>query len=100
VSADVFATQQQLALTVHEHGGVYRAGVLAKRLKCSDALTQAIEPFGGRQGRAGQHLEIGQCLFHRFHAAKAATAGASHLPTLLLEVPEGAVGDGHLRVLR
>ncbi|MNP10897.1 hypothetical protein D3C76_1030610 [compost metagenome] len=97
--ADVFSAQQQFALVVHEHGRVHRPAVLAKWLERADALAQAVQPFGRWQGRAGQHLELGQCLLDRFHAAEPASAGTGQLPSLLLEVPERTIGDGHLRVL-
>ncbi|MNQ20830.1 hypothetical protein D3C85_339270 [compost metagenome] len=98
--ADVFAPEQQFAAGVHEHRRMHRAAVLTERLKRADALTQTVEPFARWQRRAGQHLEVGQCLLHRFNTAQPATAGARHLPALLLEIPERTVGDGHLRVLR
>lgn len=97
--ADVLTTHQQFALVVHEHCRVHGAAVLAQRLERTDALAQAVEPFGRRQGRAWQHLQVWQCLFYRFYAAQAAAAGAGQLAALLLEVPEGAAGDLHLGVL-
>ncbi len=100
VPANVFATQQQFALGVHEQRGVDCAAVLAQGLELADTVTQAIEPLGRWQRCAGQHLEVWQCLFHRFHAAQPAATGARQLPTLLLEVPEGAIGDGHLGMVR
>ncbi|MNF95373.1 hypothetical protein D3C84_781200 [compost metagenome] len=98
--ADVFAAQQQFALGVHEQRGVDCAAVLAQGLELADTVTQAIKPLGRWQWCAGQHLEVWQCLFHCFHAAQAAATGTRQLPALLLEVPEGAVGDGHLGMVR
>ncbi len=98
--ADILAAQQQFALVVHEQRRVHRAGVLAQGLEGADTLAQVVQPGGRRQGRAGQHSQFGQCLFHRFHATQAAAAGAGQLAALFLEVPERAAGDLHLGMLR
>ena len=76
------------------------AAVLAERLERADALAQTVEPFDRWQGCARQHFELRQRLFDGFDAAQSAAAGAGQLPTLMFEVPECAIGDGHLRVLR
>ena len=100
VPADIFAAEQQLTFVIHEHRGMHRTAMLAQGLEGADALAQAIKPFDRWQRGAGQYLKVWQRLLDRFHTAQPATAGAGQLSTLLLEVPEGAVGDGHLRVLR
>lgn len=96
---DVFATHQQFALAIHKHCRMHGTAVLDQGLECADTLAQAIEPLRRRQGRAGQYLEVGQCLLHRFHATEAAAAGARQLAALLLEVPERAAGHLYLSIL-
>ncbi|KPX59397.1 Unknown protein sequence, partial [Pseudomonas amygdali pv. lachrymans] len=93
VAANVFTSQQQLAVTVHEHRSMHSATMAAKRLELTDALTQAFQPLNRRQGCAGQHVQFWQSLLYRFNATEPATAGACQLPTLLLEFPEGTAGD-------
>ncbi len=97
--ADVFTAHQQLALVVHKYRRVHGAAVLAQGLERANALAQAVEPFGGRQRCAGQHLKVWQRLFHCLHTAQTTAAGARQLAALLLEVPEGTAGDLNLGVL-